>query len=294
MPEAERVITGTCGVGSAGVAGCGVAAARDSPDWHGFLALSTLGRVQLPEAAPLSLWPSRLAVQTTGDASAGHAHHTIHLVLAREGRLGLRLDGSERGAHAGLLTPPDLPHAIDGAGRTVLLLFIDPESRPGRRLRSSLDGVRTFDDAERDALLEGLAPTPTSSQLDAWARGVLDRLAGEEPLAPMHPKVRALLETLRGLPPDADTSLEALAAEAALSPSRLMHAFTESVGIPLRPYVRWLRLQRAATAIVTGTPLSLAAAEAGFSDAAHMSRTFKQMFGMTPSALQRRSPVASR
>ena len=73
-----------------------------------------------------------------------------------------------------------------------------------------------------------------------------------------------------------------------------MHAFTESVGIPLRPYVRWLRLQRAATAIVTGTPLSLAAAEAGFSDAAHMSRTFKQMFGMTPSALQRRSPVASR
>jgi AraC-like DNA-binding protein len=68
-----------------------------------------------------------------------------------------------------------------------------------------------------------------------------------------------------------------------------MHVFTESLGIPLRPYLRWLRFQRAATAIVAGMPLTRAAVEAGFSDAAHMTRTFKQMFGLAPSALQRRS-----
>ncbi|MEC7520234.1 MAG: AraC family transcriptional regulator [Myxococcota bacterium] len=263
--------------------------------------------MQLPEAAPLSLWPSRLAVQTPGDASAGHAHHTMHLVLAREGTLTLRGDTlrgdtvraetvpADRvaGAHAGVLTPPDVPHALDAEGQIVVLLFIDPESRPGRRLRAGLEGIRTLSAGERDALLEGLPARPTSSELDAWARRTLDRLAGEEAPAPMHPKVRALLEALRELPPDADTSLEALAARVSLSPSRLMHAFTESVGIPLRPYLRWLRVQRAATAIVTGTPLSLAAAEAGFSDAAHMSRTFKQMFGMTPSALQRRAEIDS-
>jgi AraC-like DNA-binding protein len=105
----------------------------------------------------------------------------------------------------------------------------------------------------------------------------------------MHPLVRRLLTELRDDPLEHELALEQLAERVGLSPSRLMHVFTESVGIPIRPYLRWLRVQRAATAIVTGVPLATAAIEAGFSDAAHMSRTFKQMFGLTPSALQRRS-----
>lgn len=74
-----------------------------------------------------------------------------------------------------------------------------------------------------------------------------------------------------------------------------MHAFTASIGIPLRPYLAWLRLQRAAGEIVRGVPLSSAAAAAGFSDAAHMSRTFRRMLGMAPSMLQppRSQPVRS-
>jgi len=64
-----------------------------------------------------------------------------------------------------------------------------------------------------------------------------------------------------------------------------MHAFTESIGLPLRPYLAWLRLQRAAAGIVSGAPLAQAAVDAGFSDAAHMSRTFRKMLGMAPSML---------
>jgi hypothetical protein len=52
------------------------------------------------------------------------------------------------------------------------------------------------------------------------------------------------------------SSLEALAGEVGLSPGRRMHVFTESIGIPLRPYVAWLKLQRAAAAIASGQPLA--------------------------------------
>lgn len=38
-------------------------------------------------------------------------------------------------------------------------------------------------------------------------------------------------------------SLDAVAASVGLSPSRFLHLFTRSVGVPLRPYVLWLRLQ---------------------------------------------------
>src|SRR5215475_13475792 len=84
-----------------------------------------------------------------------------------------------------------------------------------------------------------------------------------------------------------EASLEVLAEAVGLSPSRLMHVFTESIGIPLRPYLSWLRLQRAAAAIVSGkVSLTEAAHAAGFADAAHMSRSFKRALGVAPSALR--------
>jgi AraC-like DNA-binding protein len=98
-----------------------------------------------------------------------------------------------------------------------------------------------------------------------------------------------VLRHLREAPAGADTSLAALAAVARLSPGRFMHAFTESVGIPLRPYLRWLMLERAGAALASGAPLGDAAYAAGFADAAHMSRTFRRMFGVSPSEVRRRS-----
>jgi AraC-like DNA-binding protein len=88
---------------------------------------------------------------------------------------------------------------------------------------------------------------------------------------------------LRALPAGSDVSLEALARAARLSPGRLMHIFTDSIGVPLRPYVAWLKLQRATASIAGGASLSDAAHAAGFADAAHMSRTFRRMFGVAPS-----------
>jgi AraC-like DNA-binding protein len=85
---------------------------------------------------------------------------------------------------------------------------------------------------------------------------------------------------------ESDASLAHLADTVGLSQGRLMHAFTESIGIPLRPYLQWLKLQRAAAAIVRGASLARAAQDAGFADAAHMSRTFRRMLGASPSELR--------
>src|SRR5262249_56048786 len=80
-------------------------------------------------------------------------------------------------------------------------------------------------------------------------------------------------------------SVKAVAGMGCLSPSRFMHAFTESVGVPVRPYILWLRLQRAACDLKDGASVTSAAHRAGFSDAAHLTRTFRRMLGATPSDL---------
>lgn len=245
--------------------------------------------MRLPDAAPMALWPPLLAVAGPGDASEPHQHHNLHLILARAGTIRVQVD--ELRDTAGVLTRPDVEHAIDATGHEVVILFVDPESVPGASLLSRfVEPALFFADETRDALLAELPATPGSADLDAWAHATLATLTDGAWTRPrMHPLVRRLLDELRDDALDDEVTLERLAERVGLSPSRLMHVFTESVGIPIRPYLRWLRVQRAATAIVTGMPLATAAIEAGFSDAAHMSRTFKQMFGLTPSALQRRS-----
>ena len=76
------------------------------------------------------------------------------------------------------------------------------------------------------------------------------------------------------------------AAMAFLSPSRFAHLFKQQVGLPFRRYMLWRKLTRAMLAI--GTERTIAAAHASdFADAAHLTRTFYQMFGIPPSVMMR-------
>jgi AraC-like DNA-binding protein len=71
-----------------------------------------------------------------------------------------------------------------------------------------------------------------------------------------------------------------------------MHAFTQSLGIALRPYILWLRVHRACGELSNGASVTEAAVRAGFSDAAHLSRMFRRMLGATPSEIAGRRKVA--
>jgi AraC-like DNA-binding protein len=66
-----------------------------------------------------------------------------------------------------------------------------------------------------------------------------------------------------------------------LSESRFLHLFSQELGISWRPYLLWRRMMCAVQAILNNTSATDAAHLAGFSDSAHLSRTFKNTFGMT-------------
>lgn len=218
-------------------------------------------------------WPPVLAVWGPGGKSAPHAHHAMHVLLARTGELRV---GVGRRRVAGILTAPDVAHAVDARGLDTLLVFVEPESAAGERLEAvvrAAGGTMFFDARRRDALL-ALEP-----------RAMIASLHGGEIAPPkMHPRVRRLL---RHLDAAEDTSLSALAVVAGLSESRLVHAFTESTGISLRAFLLWKKVQRATAAMREERSLAMVAQRAGFADAAHMTRTFKRTFGTTPSELRR-------
>jgi AraC-like DNA-binding protein len=246
----------------------------------------------VPGGIRAKAWPPVLATRGPGSQSELHAHHAMHFILAVEGDIGVRTSDKDRWSRAaGVLTAPDILHAVNAEGVEVILIFMDPESDAGAMFRNAFDGpMRLIDSSERAELMHGADPSVfVRDGADEWSRSAA-RILGLTPTngsRPIHPRVRKLLSLLRNGQFEGAASLDVLADAVGLSPSRLMHVFTESIGIPLRPYLSWLRLQRAAAAIVSGkASLTEAAHEAGFADAAHMSRSFKRALGVAPSVLR--------
>ena len=188
-----------------------------------------------------------------------------------------------------VLVRPDAVHEIDARGGTVLIGFVDAESELGRALGDRIEGsIAPVPAGQVTRWRAALGPVPSEERVEHWVRR--DLLRRRRPVS-IHPRVRRVLTYLRDHAGDSgDLSLSALAGIANLSQSRFMHVFTESLGVPIRPYILWLRLQRAACALMGGASVSSAAVIAGFSDPAHLTRTFRRMLGTTPSdiALRKR------
>ena len=86
---------------------------------------------------------------------------------------------------------------------------------------------------------------------------------------------------------DRRVTVSELASSVSLSPSRVEHLFNEQVGIPISRYLLWRRLHYALNMFQANRTLTEVAHDAGFADSAHLSRTFRRMLGISPSAIIR-------
>ncbi|HEX6243550.1 MAG TPA: AraC family transcriptional regulator, partial [Polyangiales bacterium] len=75
-----------------------------------------------------------------------------------------------------------------------------------------------------------------------------------------------------------------LARHLRLERTRALRCFKVSTGQTFRDFKRWSALQHAARLMAAGALVRTAAMDAGFADTAHLSRVFRQGFGLTPSA----------
>lgn len=80
-------------------------------------------------------------------------------------------------------------------------------------------------------------------------------------------------------------TIEQAAAVACLSPSRFRSLFIRYTGLTFRRYRLWRRMAAVVLAVNQGQNLTEAALQAGFSDSAHLSAAFRDMFGISPSQL---------
>ncbi len=179
-----------------------------------------------------------------------------------------------------IVVPPNVQHATGAVGWSVALFF-----EPGLRAMPWRETGPAYAVSGSQARhLVGLVnEAVTSSRVDVCcfvdhvARGIF---APETHTRSLDARVSAALAAIRR---DVDVDLRSLASALRLSLDRLTHLVSEQTGMPLRRHALWQRVLRVLGAGAPPASLAAAALEAGFSDHAHMTRSFRRFLGRAPS-----------
>ena len=222
-----------------------------------------------------------------------HAHYAIQIAFGSEDGIGFRTGEAEPwSVYGGAMIPSRQPHSMDVTSvRFSTVLFVEPETHAGRALTEQYlgDGIAAIPPdvlaATREQLFTAwLERRGTQAIRDAGWRIIRALTGGVQPLTVSDERILRATAYIRAHL-DTPLTLEEVAEEACLSPSRFRHLFVEETGMALRPYILWRRFLRAWELVAEGQSLSAAAHGAGFADAAHLSRTSRTMFGIPPSAM---------
>ncbi len=219
-----------------------------------------------------------------------HEHHAIQIVIAIDGECGIKGKRGDWHMCRGLIVRPDVVHSFNANGVFGAMLFVDPESTEGIWLRTNLrEDITIVPDsrlASPAAELRRYVDQPFESLgvPELIAHCVRSLCTGAPPTRRLDERITRVLAAIRQSD-ELRMSIDDAAAMAFLSPSRFAHLFKQQVGLPFRRYMLWRKMTRAMLIIGRDHTISTAAHEADFSDAAHLTRTFYQMFGMPPSAL---------
>lgn len=236
------------------------------------------------------LWPGHGLYVGPLLPNAPHAHHAVQITAALTGRVTSHsADGIGGRAGAVVVVGRDEVHALTGSA-TTFQLYVDPGALPAH-----LDAGGSTAEAQRlTGRVRRLLPTlrllwDEHAELEAWRRAaqritVVGPPWGDDQQRVFDDRIARTLARVHASPGDPPGLTDAAAA-VGLSAGRFGHLFSEGTGLPYRRYLLWARLIAAVADLSSAGSLTSAAHRAGFADQSHLTRTFRRMFGMPPSAL---------
>lgn len=210
--------------------------------------------------------------------NAPHSHYAVQLTYGLDKPFGFG-DNEHSLLQDFSMCTSNIEHCLNSYGGRVLILLADPLSTAGDRLQ-----VKKKSDLI--SAVEQFPKEPGPESLKSWLQFVLG--LENEPLQPRDERLERVLSHIAEHL-DQPYELKQLAEAACLSESRLQHLFKEEMGIAISQYVLWERIKEAVRFTAGGNDLTSSALASGFSDSAHMSRTFKRMFGFSPSSILKNS-----
>jgi AraC family transcriptional regulator len=240
--------------------------------------------------------PSRLyvgeqhALYVGVTTASKHKHHAVQISVALMQPFRMRLANGSWQEYGCVIIRPDVEHEFDSGSVAVANMFLDVESADYQVLlqtEGDIQDARSVDVPQE--LLQSLRLfQDRQTAMDAapeLCTHIIEALLGRRLLRKkIDARISQVLDMIAREPAE-KIQVERLANAVALSSSRLAHLFAEQVGVPIRRYRIWKAIREAIRLCLSGASLTEAAHTAGFTDSAHFSNTFRDLFGMMPSQL---------
>ncbi|OQB94982.1 MAG: HTH-type transcriptional activator RhaS [Spirochaetes bacterium ADurb.Bin110] len=229
-----------------------------------------------------------------------HSHHLLKIFISLDHSFKIEHRGEFREVEIAIIAP-DEAHRFASDEGNYAVLYLDGESEAARYLCSKYIGSHglcllpeLFLIPTKVELMELKEGSTSISKAECVSKSILGLLLGpySQETVELDPRIKKVIALLKESP-DKKVKIEVVARQVGLSESRLIHLFTHQVGVPPRRYALWLRLLDAIDEIVDGASFTDAAYAAGFSDSAHLSRTFRKMFGLSLVEVFKSTSVAS-
>lgn len=246
-------------------------------------------------AVKFYLWNGKALYFGMGLPSAIHQHHAIQIGLSFTEALKIRSRATDAYQDCrGFIAYPNRPHQVDASGVLSLFLWLEAESPTARFLAHQSgreDNIQPLADSQAEQIINQVLVFGVENldckRADNLSEMILALLTEKQiALAALDSRIRKLIEHIKDKNrieyPD---SIAELAAQVHLSASRLRHLFQGELGISIQRYLLWQRLGRAIELATKGASLTQSAHEAGFADSAHLSRSFRSIFGISPSEI---------
>lgn len=242
----------------------------------------------------LYVWDDRFLYTTAAIASGLTQRHTVTLLVSL-GDAGFDLGdeaGNRHGYQAALIAH-NTARTLDATRAPLLSMNFDPQSYEFHALSALLGRhpvravILNSEWIKRAPVRELIRGELDYASLFRFTTELPRAISGYRPIrVPMDMRVMHIAQKIKQELPLTSTVAE-LAAQVGISSHRLTHVFSDRLGISIKSYVLWARMRRAVELIAQGVPLAMVAHDVGFSDSAHLTRTLKHFFGLTPSMVAR-------
>jgi AraC-like DNA-binding protein len=210
----------------------------------------------------------------------------FHVYVALAGNLRLTSDSGEMQEGELLMVQPNCQHTIESDYRTVLVVWIEPESVPPGTLDRLANQMSKdpagFARCLRAAYTE-LLQRPLSGEVasPSFDRLCLGEALPQRTLDPRVVKAIALINRFSGEPATA----ESCAAAVGLSTSRFLHLFKDETDISFRSFRAWKRARHLLNFANQDLNLAHLAQDIGYPDSTHFSHSIRRFYGLKPRAI---------
>lgn len=238
------------------------------------------------------LWKDMILFWGSNDQEiTEHKHPSVQLVLAVKRSFTTKNQNGDWEDKQGLLIAPNYFHECNAKNIPILTVDIDPESILGEWVVKHHLKEKKVIDFNPNPIDFNIVSQKLENQDWNGLRGIVENIFSfqnnYEPFF-KDDKIERVLNFIAQNIHETITTKK-LAEVAFLSESRLLHLFKEKMGLPIRNYILWLRIRLVVNLLTKGHSLTDVAYQAGFSDQAHMSRTFKKVIGISPSTFSKNS-----